>query len=271
VYYALKCIGLYMKDMRSMLLTELRTLFQSDCDALVSFHGATYREGQVAVVLEYLNLGGLEGIMAKAGPIPEHVLACMAYQVLWALGYLAYERRIHRDIKPANILVDTSGNVKLTDFGISREMQTAMLAKTFVGTFKYMAPERISGMEYDYASDLWSFGLVILEAALGHYPYPESKSTVPAVPEDGSFTPQFKEFIEGVLVKDPKKRLTPAQLLDSEWMLRHGCDSLEGCAEVVAGWLAEKGFKSDIPTAAEIAAEGKDSDPSDAAGSESKK
>lgn len=137
-------------------------------------------------------------------------------------------------------------------------------------------------MEYDYASDLWSFGLVILEAALGHYPYPESKSTVgyvsivadgevPAVPEDGSFTPQFKEFIEGVLVKDPKKRLTPAQLLDSEWMLRHGCDSLEGCAEVVAGWLAEKGFKSDIPTAAEIAAEGKDSDPSDAAGSESKK
>lgn len=143
VYYALKCIGLYMKDMRSMLLTELRTLFQSDCDALVSFHGATYREGQVAVVLEYLNLGGLEGIMAKAGPIPEHVLACMAYQVLWALGYLAYERRIHRDIKPANILVDTSGNVKLTDFGISREMQTAMLAKTFVGTFKYMAPERI--------------------------------------------------------------------------------------------------------------------------------
>ena len=47
VYYALKCIGLYMKDMRKMLLTELHTLFHSDCDALIAFHGATYREGQV--------------------------------------------------------------------------------------------------------------------------------------------------------------------------------------------------------------------------------
>ena len=207
-----------------------------------------------------MNLGGLEDIM-KLGPVPENVLASMAYQTLWGLGYLQHERRIHRDIKPANVLINTDGEVKLTDFGISREMQTAMLAKTFVGSFKYMAPERISGGSYDYASDIWSFGLVVLEAALGKYPYPQSKSTVgyvsivadgdvPAVPEDKGFTPQFKQFIDATLQKDPSLRANAVQLLDSEWMMRHGCDSLEGCAAVVADWLKTAGFKSDIPTAA---------------------
>ncbi len=259
-----------------MLLTELHTLFHSDCDALIAFHGATYREGQVAVVLEYMNLGGLEDVMKK-GPVPEHVLASMAYQTLWGLGYLQHERRIHRDIKPANVLINTDGEVKLTDFGISREMQTAMLAKTFVGSFKYMAPERISGGSYDYASDIWSFGLVILEAALGKYPYPESKSTVgyvsivadgnvPEVPDDAGFTPQFKQFIEATLQKDPSMRANAVQLLDSEWMMRHGCDSLEGCAAVVAEWLRQSGYTSDIPTAAAalrasgLAGEGKHAD-----------
>jgi len=59
---------------------------------------------------------------------------------LYGLGYLVYERRLHRDIKPQNILVNTSGQVKLTDFGISRELSTAVLAKTFIGSFKYMSP-----------------------------------------------------------------------------------------------------------------------------------
>jgi mitogen-activated protein kinase kinase 1 len=215
---------------------------------------------QVAVVLEYMNLGGLEDIMKK-GPIPEHVLASMSYQMLWGLGYLQHERRIHRDIKPANVLINTDGDVKLTDFGISREMQTAMLAKTFVGSFRYMAPERISGGSYDYASDIWSFGLVVLEAALGRYPYPHSKSTVgyvsivadgdvPKLPEDAGFTPQFRQFIEATLQRDPSLRANAVQLLDSEWMMRHGCDSLEGSAVVVAAWLQEAGFSSDIPTAA---------------------
>lgn len=50
-------------------------------------------------------------------------------QVLWGLGYLAHERRVHRDVKPANLLLDSAGHVKLTDFGISRQLQDSILVR----------------------------------------------------------------------------------------------------------------------------------------------
>jgi len=143
--YALKLINLFDKGVRDMLLQELKALFTADCEALISFHGATYREGQVAVILEFMNLGGLDSVLRKSPGkrIPEPQLAAMAFQMIFGLGYLAYERRVHRDIKLPNILVHTTGQVKLTDFGISRELSTAVLAKTFIGSFAYMSPERV--------------------------------------------------------------------------------------------------------------------------------
>jgi len=69
----------------------------------------------VAVILEFMNLGGLDNVLRKAPGrcIPEPVLAGMAYQMLFGLGYLAYEKRVHRDIKPQNILANSDGRVKV--------------------------------------------------------------------------------------------------------------------------------------------------------------
>ena len=66
----------------------------------------------------------------------------MTYQILYGLGYLHFEKRLHRDLKPGNILINSSGEVKLTDFGISKEMG-ASLAGTYVGSFKYMSPGNV--------------------------------------------------------------------------------------------------------------------------------
>lgn len=257
--YALKCINLFDKGVRDMLLTELSTLFKSDCEALIDFHGATYREGQVAVILEFMNLGGLDNVLRKAPGrvIPERVLAGMAYQMLFGLGYLAFERRVHRDIKPQNILANTDGRVKLTDFGISRELSTAVLAKTFIGSFKYMSPERIQHMPYDYASDIWSLGLVLLECASGKYPYPEATAQIamvmtvtegepPLPPRDGGlYTPEFHDFLARCIAKDPRDRASAMDLLESSWMERHEIFSLPDGIERVREWMVEVGFKDE--------------------------
>ena len=85
--------------------------------------------------------------------------------------------QVHRDLKPANVMLNTAGDVKIADFGISSQLaNTAAFCETFVGTTCYMSPERLSGEAYSYTADVWAFGLILLELATGKYPYPKPNS-----------------------------------------------------------------------------------------------
>ena len=100
---------------------------------------------------------------------------------------------LHRDIKPENILLNSKGQTKLTDFGISRDLNsTVAMAATFVGTATYMSPERALGQDYSYASDIWSLGMVIYEMATLRPPFR-------AEDMDGL----YKKVIKGVYPKLP--------------------------------------------------------------------
>jgi mitogen-activated protein kinase kinase 3 len=70
----------------------------------------------------------------------------------------------------------------VTDFGVSAELQNSIaMCGTFVGTFKYMSPERMRSEKYSYASDMWSLGLVLMECATGQYPYVQDNSAIEMV------------------------------------------------------------------------------------------
>lgn len=277
--YAVKCINMYDKSKRGQLVSELHTLYVSDCAAMVQFYGATFHEGEVAVTLEFMDIGGLDSLLKKTGPVPEPVLACIAFQVLWGLAYLQHEKRVHRDIKPPNILINSKGEVKLTDFGISKQLQNSLMCATFVGSFKYMAPERMLHSKYDYSADIWSLGIVLMELALGKYPYPQSSSAIgyvhivtegdaPTLPE-GKFSEEFEVFISRMASKDKDHRLPADVLLGAPWMLKNGAENLDACAAIVRKWLRETGV---VNEEGEVVSGGGDEEESkDGAGEESKK
>lgn len=123
---------------RDMLLKEIRALCKVDCKCLVRFYGAFLEKDIVTLVLEFMNRGSLEQLLLKkkaGGALEEKFVASLSYQILWGLSYLHHEKIIHRDIKPGNILIHSSGEIKLCDFGIvSLSEQT--LSSTVVGTSK---------------------------------------------------------------------------------------------------------------------------------------
>lgn len=89
----------------------------------------------------------------------------MMRQLCSALAYLHERRVIHRDIKPSNVLVDTRGNepvLKLTDFGLARELDINSMAVTVVGTQLFMAPEVWNGRDYGREVDIYSLGTLLL-------------------------------------------------------------------------------------------------------------
>jgi mitogen-activated protein kinase kinase 1 len=69
-------------------------------------------------------------------------------------------------------LLDSSGQLKLTDFGISKDLgKTYAITNTFVGTLVYMSPERMSSKNYSYSADIWALGIILFEMAMGKHPY----------------------------------------------------------------------------------------------------
>lgn len=161
------------------------------------------------------------------------VLGKIAEATLAGLTYLYKAHHImHRDIKPSNILVNSRGYIKLCDFGVSGELVNSV-ADTFVGTSTYMAPERIQGEKYTVKSDVWSFGLTIMEMAIGKFPFDASEhlsdgeaapagildllqqivhEPAPRLPKSEAFPAILEDMIQKCMCKKPEGRPTPQEL-----------------------------------------------------------
>ncbi|KAG6391948.1 hypothetical protein SASPL_149712 [Salvia splendens] len=231
-FFALKVIQMTIQEeIRKQIVQELKINQASQCPYVVVCYHSFYHNGAISIVFEYMDRGSLVDVVRQVKTILEPYLAVLCKQVLHGLVYLHHERHvIHRDIKPSNLLVNHKGEVKLADFGVSAMLASSMGQRdTFVGTYNYMAPERISGSTYDYKSDIWSLGMVILECAIGRFPYAKSEdhqsgpsfyellqaivgTPPPSAPAD-QFSPEFCSFISACIQKDPRDRSSALELL----------------------------------------------------------
>ncbi|XP_031107063.1 mitogen-activated protein kinase kinase 2-like [Ipomoea triloba] len=230
--FALKVIQMNIEEpSRKHLAQELRINHSSQCPYVVICYQAFFDNGSISMILEYMDGGSLGDFLKIVKKIPEPYIAAICKQVLKGLWYLHHEKHIiHRDLKLPNLLINHRGDVKITDFGVSVILEsTSGAASTFIGTYNYMSPERISGKSHGFRSDIWSLGLVLLECATGDFPYSppqgeegwtnvfELMETIVTQPEPYAnpdlFSPQFCSFIAKCVQKDPNKRLSAYELM----------------------------------------------------------
>ncbi|KAJ3552071.1 hypothetical protein NPX13_g11203 [Xylaria arbuscula] len=234
-----------MKEMRleldetklTTIVKELVILHECASPYVIDFYGAFFQESAVYMCIEYMDGGSIDKLYA--GGIPENILRKITYSTIMGLKELKEKHNIiHRDVKPTNILINTRGQVKICDFGVSGNL-VASIAKTNIGCQSYMAPERISGGSfmasgasdgtYSVQSDIWSLGLTIIECGMGKYPYPPDVSSTifsqlsaivdgdpPDLPD--TYSQAARTFVLGCLNKKPSLRPNYQKLLTSEWL-----------------------------------------------------
>ncbi|NXC71323.1 MP2K5 kinase, partial [Anhinga anhinga] len=247
-------------ELQKQIMSELEILYKCDSSYIIGFYGAFFVENRISLCTEFMDGGSLD-VYRK---IPEHVLGRIAVAVVKGLTYLWSLKILHRDVKPSNMLVNTRGQVKLCDFGVSTQLVNS-IAKTYVGTNAYMAPERISGEQYGIHSDVWSLGISFMEGALllpRFFPFfcfvlpsllyysPSKKKKKlssllltlllvsiqsqesPVLPA-GEFSEPFVHFITQCMKKQPKERPAPEDLMGHPFIVQYN----DGNAEVVSMWV----------------------------------
>nr|XP_045223653.1 serine/threonine-protein kinase 36 isoform X4 [Macaca fascicularis] len=175
---------------------------------------------EVVVVTDYAE-GELFQILEDDGKLPEDQVQAIAAQLVSALYYLHSHRILHRDMKPQNILLAKGGGIKLCDFGFARAMSTNTMVLTSIkGTPLYMSPELVEERPYDHTADLWSVGCILYELAVGTPPFYATSifQLVSLILKDpvrwpSTISPCFKNFLQGLLTKDPRQRLSWPDLL----------------------------------------------------------
>jgi eukaryotic-like serine/threonine-protein kinase len=129
-------------------------------------------EDSYYIVMEYVRGTDLKTAIQQRGAIHQRKVAEIGAQVCSALSVAHSYDIIHRDIKSANIMVQTDGNIKVMDFGIAQAGNSAMTQDSSVlGTAHYVSPEQAQGHALTPASDLYSLGIVMYEAATGQLPF----------------------------------------------------------------------------------------------------
>ncbi|HYO77684.1 MAG TPA: protein kinase [Thermoanaerobaculia bacterium] len=207
---------------------EARLISQLSHPHICTIHDFGQHEGIDYLVLEYLEGETLAERIAK-GPLPVDKALRVAIEIADALDKAHRRGIVHRDLKPGNVML-TKGGAKLLDFGLAKSTTTTVIAGdaptieksitaegTIVGTFQYMAPEQLEGINADARTDIFAFGALLYEMLTGKRAFDgKTRTSViaaivdrdpPPISQVQPMTPRALErLVRNCLAKDPDER-----------------------------------------------------------------
>jgi serine/threonine-protein kinase len=212
-----------IEDRTKRLLREARAAGRLLHPNIVTLFDAGETEGQLFLAFEFVEGTDLAGRMENGPPLSLREVLRIVRQVADALDYAHRQGIVHRDIKPSNILLDTTGRVKVADFGIAKvtgQSTELTMAGSVMGSPQYLSPEQIRGDDLDGRSDVFSLGVVLYELLSGKRPFEGETITTlvyqilhkepPPVSALRSIPPRLEKLLRNILAKDRDQRTAVA-------------------------------------------------------------
>eukprot|EP00826_Nyctotherus_ovalis_P022620 TRINITY_DN17496_c0_g2_i1.p1 TRINITY_DN17496_c0_g2~~TRINITY_DN17496_c0_g2_i1.p1 ORF type:complete len:257 (+),score=33.66 TRINITY_DN17496_c0_g2_i1:79-849(+) len=179
--YAMKVISTKKTDLEKFknevaLMKKLNSLANPN---IVRYITSDIQSQKYVIIMEYCSNGNLRDLIEKhkieKKEIPEDAIVNYARQILAGLSVLHKNGIIHRDLKPDNIMIDSAGKLKLSDFGVSKQLLNILeYTNTAIGTLWYSSLEVIKGEKYDFSVDIWALGCILHELCCLVPPFTET-------------------------------------------------------------------------------------------------
>ena len=172
------------KNIRMRFLDEAKKMVKVKHPNIIQVYDLIDAGDIVAIVMEYVKGQSLKDLISKKGKINQGDIEYLFPQLLLSLEHVHKAGFIHRDIKPSNFMLSSNGVIKLTDFGIAKDKNSAIYTETGLqmGTPMYMSPEQIrSTKDVDHKSDIYSLGVVLYEMIVGSFPFDKRNLSLPEI------------------------------------------------------------------------------------------
>lgn len=216
-------------ELRARFTREAETLTALDSPHITTIFDAGEHEGCLYLATQFVSGGDLHQTLNANGPMRIDAALAVCSQLASALADAHAAGVIHRDVKPSNVLLRSGGDVLhayLCDFGIARTQgdnltQSGMI----VGTYGYLAPERIKGAPATAATDIYSVGCVLVAAITGTAPYSGTDvevanqhltAPIPQLPSGDRAASEINRVLRRAMAKDPSERYASALVMQRD-------------------------------------------------------